>query len=198
MQHLINKYELTFPEKLIFSDEELYAFCKANPMLNIERDSHKRLIIMSPTTYLSGHYESVLIMELGLWNKQFGLGKVFSSSTGFTLKDGSMRSPDAAWISNKSDSKLTLSQKQQFAPVCPEFVAEILSPSDSLQELKDKMMNWVANGIHLGWLLDVNKKTAYVYSSHGLIETVQGFNNTLDGGEVLPEFKFDLSLLKPE
>lgn len=196
MEPSANGYTLTFPGGLVFSDEELFDFCKANPLLNIERDSQKRLIIMSPTTYLSGHYESILIIELGLWNKQHGLGKVFSSSTGFTLPDGSMRSPDAAWISTQSHEKLSEAQKHKFAPICPEFVAEILSPSDSLSELKSKMLDWVANGIQLGWLIDVKNETVYIYDHSGLVKAINSFEGSLSEGAVLPDFVFDLKLFR--
>ena len=192
---LENGYALSFPEGMNFDDDELFAFCQANPELNIERNKNKQLLIMSPAGSLSGFYHFQILMALGKWNENKD-GYVFDSSTGFTLPDGSMRSPDVAWVSSEKWNKLTLNQKEKFAPICPEFVVEVASPSDSIKELKNKMIEWVANGIGLGWLIDVKEEQTFIYSTNRLTGSLDSFDNILEGNDVLPGFTFDLKILR--
>jgi Uma2 family endonuclease len=95
--------------------------------------------------------------------KRDGRGKAFGSGAGFELPNGAMLSPDAAWVNNARLSTLSREQKQVFAPICPEFVAEVQSPSDSVPRLKRKMHEWIGNGAQLGWLILPDSKTVYVY-----------------------------------
>lgn len=198
MQLLENGHILKFPENLTFTDDELFAFCQKNQELNIERDKHQNLIIMSPSGSLSDNLSTRILIKLGIWNELHFQGKVFGSSAGFTLPDGSMRSPDVAWISNKQWDELTKDQKIKFAPVCPEFVVEVKSPSDSLKELKSKMEEWMANGVRLAWLIDTEGQKAFVYDESGIERSIDGFNEKLSGENVLPGFEFDLSALKED
>lgn len=191
-----NGYILEFPENIAFTDDELFEFCRKNPELNIERDKNQNLIIMSPTGSLSGFYCAKILLKTGIWNENQEKGKVFDSSTGFVLPDGSMRSPDISWVSNQQWDKLTKDQKIKFAPVCPEFVVEVKSSSDSLKQLLDKMLEWVANGVRLGWLIDIEKQEVYIYNSNGLDNTIKTFDAKLHGDDVLPGFELDLSILK--
>lgn len=197
MNQLENGYILEFPEDLTFTDDELFAFCQKNPELNIERDKHLNLIIMSPSGSLSDHFSHLISTELEIWNRNKKLGIVFGSSSGFTLPDGSMKSPDTAWVSTEQWNKLSREQKLKFAPVCPEFVVEVKSPSDSLKELKNKMTEWMNNGVKLAWLIDTEERKAYIYEG-STEQTVDHFDTKLSGGTVLPGFEFDLSALKEE
>lgn len=190
-----NGCALSFPEGMAFTDDELFDFCQANPDLNIERNKAKQLIIMSPSGTLSGLYHSQILIAVGSWSQRNG-GYVFDSSTGFSLPDGSMRSPDVSWLSAGKWNKLTDDQKEKFAPVCPEFVVEVVSPSDSVKELKSKMNEWVANGITLGWLIDVKNEASFIYTQDGLVETFHTFDHQLTGKETLPDFLFDLRILR--
>ena len=190
-----NYHTITFPPPIALSDDELFQLCLANKDLNIERDKHGRIIIMSPSGSLSDHIGALIVIELGIWNKTAQKGIVFSSSSGFTLPDGSMRSPDVAWVSNEQWDKLTKKQKIKFAPLAPEFVVEVKSPSDALKDLQSKMIAWMENGVLLSWLIDVEKEKVYIYTPEGLTSFIEGFSSEVEGGEVLPGFKFDLSLL---
>lgn len=192
---LENGYVLEFPEGLAFSDDEFFDFCQKNPGLKIERDQFFNLIIMSPTGSLSGHFNSMINAELSIWNRQSKLGKVFDSSSGFILPDQSVRSPDVSWVSNEQWIKLTRAQKMKFAPVCPEFVVELKSPSDSLKELKSKMERYITNGVKLGWLIDLEAQNVLVYDENGFERTIEGFSSSLTGQSVLPGFAFDLKIL---
>ncbi len=192
---LENGFILSFPDELAFDDDALLAFCAANPELRIERDENKQLIIMSPTGSLAASYHHIIHLALGIWNSQNGPGLVFDSSAGFRLPDSSIRAADVAWLSKEKWHKLTTAEKQKFAPVCPEFIVEVKSPSDSWNQLQDKMAAWRKNGVLLGWLIDVEKEKALVYK-HDSVEEVHEFSQKLDGGNVLPGFEFDLTALK--
>lgn len=195
---LENGYVLEFPDGLAFSNDEFFDFCQKNPELKIERDHFFNLIIMSPTGSLAGHINSIINAELTIWNRKNQTGRVFDSSSGFVLPDNSVRSPDVSWVSNKQWDRLTKEQKMKFAPVCPEFVVELKSPSDSLKELKEKMEAYSSNGVKLGWLIDLEAQAVHIYDSEGFIKLVEGFSNSLSGDSVLPGFELDLNILLEE
>jgi len=178
------------------TDKEFLHFCKENETLHFERDEKGNIIVMPPTVYNTGIKNSDIITELNNWNRKLNLGKVLDSSTGFTLPDGSNRSPDAAWVSNEKHHALTDIEKNKFAPVCPEFIVELRSKSDRLSYLKEKMQMWIRNGVHLAWLIDPIDQKAYIYRKDGSTETVNNFEVHLDGEDVLSGFELDLSLLK--
>lgn len=177
------------------TDEEFYRFCLDNPDLRIERNEQQEIIIMSPTGSLSGHLNAEILRQLANWSVKNGLGKVFDSSTGFKLPDGSSRSPDASWVSNQAWKKLTKEEKRKFAPVCPEFVIELKSDTDDLADLKKKMRMWLHNGCQLAWLIDPDSQQSYLYRPSREPEAVVGFDQNLSGETVLPGFILDLSLL---
>ena len=189
-----NYHTLTFPPPIAFGDDELFQLCVANKDLNIERDKYGRIIIMSLNSSIYAHYHAILQFKLFEWNQKLNRGRVFDSSAGFVLPDGSMRSPDVAWVSHKQWNQLAKQQKLKFAPLAPEFVVEVKSPSDALKDLQNKMIAWMDTGVLLGWLVDIEKEKVYVYTQEGLISLVEGFSSEIDGGEVLPGFKFGLSL----
>jgi Uma2 family endonuclease len=178
------------------SDEEFFNFCQQNHDLRLERDSNKQIYIMAPTGFYTGSFNSGIIGELYLWNRKSKKGKVFESNTGFTLPDGAVFSPDAAWVSNEKISLLTEEEKNKFAPVCPNFVIELKSPSDNLKQLKSKMLKWIENGASLGWLIDPGNKQVFIYRADNSISIIQGFNNKLSGENILPGFELDLQILQ--
>ncbi|MBC7890134.1 MAG: Uma2 family endonuclease [Ferruginibacter sp.] len=178
------------------SDEEFFDFCQQNPDLKLERDHNKQIYIMAPTGYYTGGLNSDIFGELYIWNKKFKTGKVFDSSTGFTLPDGTVFSPDAAWVSNEKNSLLSEEDKNKFAPVCPNFVIELKSPSDRLKILKGKMLKWIENGTQLAWLIDPENQMVFIYREDGSVAIIRGFTNKLSGENVLPGFEFDLQILQ--
>jgi len=145
------------------TDEELMRFCAVNELLRVERDANGELIVMSPTGTDTGATNSELNFQLKLYARETNAGVAFDSNTGFTLPDGSMRSPDAALISWPRWNALTKEERRRFAPICPEFVIELRSPSDSLSELQAKMRVWIANGVELAWLIDPERKIVEIY-----------------------------------
>lgn len=180
-----------------FSNDELFEFCEANKGLRIERDIEGNLIIMSPSGGLTSSINLRILTQFGIWinaNKELGIG--FDSEGGFLLPDGSMKAPDAAWLIKSKWAQLTEKQKDGFIPLAPDFIIELKSPSDSLQSLKKKMIDWISNGVQLGWLIDPQQQKAFVYRPGKPTETVASFDSHLDGGNVLPGFRLDLSKLK--
>lgn len=177
------------------SEKEFFDFCRQNDLWRIERDENKQIIIMPPTTVNTGKQNSNLVAELVIWNRKENSGICFDSSTGFTLPDSSVRSPDASWISIKKWEELSDAEKNQFAHVCPEFVIELKSPSDNLKYLTNKMNKWIENGCSLAWLINPENKTISIYRKNGEIDIIKGFDNTLSGENVLPGFELKLSIL---
>lgn len=178
------------------TDDELFAFCAANKELRIERDEYGQLIIMSPAGGITGNLNFRLTGIFAQWADQHThLGYGFDSATGFRLKDKSMRSPDVSWVSKAKWDSLPVEEQEKFAPVCPEFVIELRSKSDSLVQLKAKMEKWIYNGSQLGWLIDPLEKKAYIYKPEAAPQTITGFTHKLSGGDLLPGFELDLSRL---
>ncbi|MBD0365263.1 MAG: Uma2 family endonuclease [Flavisolibacter sp.] len=187
---------LKFPPNTQFTDDELFEFCAANKELRIERDKNGKLIIMPPTGSLSSLHNLTVASLLWNWNQKSGLGVAFDSSGGFRLPNRAMRAPDAAWIRKERWEQLSPEEQKKFAPLTPDFIIEIRSESDSLQELKDKMHEWIENGSQLAWLIDPLEQKAYVYTPEDATKIIESFNEKLNGGDVLPGFELDLSVLK--
>lgn len=154
---------LRFRPETPMSDEELMRFCAANDAVRVERDSNGELIVMTPAGGNTGKMNTDVILELGIWNRQDRRGIVFESNTGFTLPDGSMLSPDAAWVERRRWEALSEHERKRFVPLCPDFVIELRSPSDSLSDLQKKMEQWIANGAQLAWLIDPVERAVTVY-----------------------------------
>jgi Uma2 family endonuclease len=173
------------------TDDQLVELCQLNSELRIERTAEGELLIMPPTVGETGAQESELNWQLRTWAKQDKTGVAFGSSAGFTLPNGAMRSPDAAWVRRSRLATLTRAQKQKFLPLCPDFVIELRSPSDSLRALQAKMEEYIANGAQLGWLLDPKERRAYIYRPQRQVERLEN-PATLLGDPELPGFVLDL------
>ncbi len=187
--------ELEHPALDNMSDDEFFSFCVQNKNIRIERDENKQILIMAPAGNDSSAKNSKLNLELGLWNKKAKLGILFDSSAGFYLPDTSMRNPDAAWISNERWNQIEKEERKKFAYITPDFIVELMSPSDRLKQAKEKMEKWIKNGVFLAWLIDLENETVYIYKPGGIIEQVNGFDKKISGEGVLPGFKLDLSIL---
>jgi Uma2 family endonuclease len=169
------------------SDEQFYQLCIGNPELNIERTAQGALILMPPVGGDSGNREMELGTDLSLWNRQSGLGKVFSSSTIFKLPGGGDRSPDAAWVELSRWQALTPEQRQKFPPIAPDFVIELRSRTDNLGMLQEKMQEYLESGVRLGWLFNPQDQQVEVYRQ-GQVKQVYELPTKLSGEEVLPGF----------
>lgn len=159
--------------------EQFYAFCKANPELRMEKTAAGEVIVMPPAFSDTGSRNFEIAVELGIWARQNGTGRGFDSSAGFTLPNGATRSPDAAWIKLDRWNALSDEQKASFAPICPDFVIELRSASDTLKSLQDKMQEYIENGVRLGLLIDRENKAVHVYRpnhSPKIIENPESVN----------------------
>lgn len=171
--------------------EQFRELCMANKDLAMERSVTGELIIMSPVGGESGAQEADYITDLNIWNRQTQLGKVFSSSTVFRLPKGGDRSPDAAWIQLERWQNLTLEQRKKFPPLCPDFVIELRSESDRLKPLQEKMQEYLASGLRLGWLINPQEQTVEIYRPNQAVEIIK-FPATLSGETILPGFTLDI------
>ncbi|MGI4864512.1 MAG: Uma2 family endonuclease [Janthinobacterium lividum] len=178
------------------SEDEFYEFCQANSELKFERRADGTIEFQSMTGGNTGRRNTKLISRLDRWAEESGLGQVFDSSTGFRLANGAVRSPDAAWVRADAWAVLTPAQQEKFPPICPDFVVELASPSDSLIDLASKLNEYIANGCRLAWLLDPKNETARIFRADGSVSVVKSFEETLSGEDVLPGFSFALSLLR--
>lgn len=144
---------LNIPPAVGLTDEQFYQLCIANEEWRLELTAEGELIIMPPTGGESGIRNADLTTDLNLWNRETKLGKVFDSSTEFRLPNGAYRSPDASWVLLERWKALSSEQRRRFPPLCPDFVIELRSESDSLTKLRSKMREYQANGTRLGWLI---------------------------------------------
>lgn len=158
--------KVSLPAIAPMTREEFYAFCQANRDLRIERTATGEVVIRPPAFSDTGNRNFNLAVQLGIWAEQNSTGLGFDSSTGFTLPNGATRSPDAAWIQAARWNALTETEQASFAPICPDFVIELRSASDTLSGLKAKMQEYIDNGALLGWLIDRNNRVVYIYRPH--------------------------------
>ena len=145
------------------TDDEFMSFCAANEPLRYERDANGEIIVMSPTGAEGSGFETDVTIELGIWARSDGRGKVFGPTAGFKLPDTSVRAADAAWLSWRKWNALAHEERKSFAPTCPEFVIEVRSETDRLPPLQEKMGIWLANGVELAWLIDPKRKVVEIY-----------------------------------
>ncbi len=145
------------------TEKDLLRFCSRNDALRIEREPNGELSIMSPAGSESSKANARITAQMLRWADEDGRGTTFDSNAGFQLRSGAMRSPDASWVSWTQWNGLTREQKRGFAPICPDFVIELRSPSDRLADLQAKMHEWVANGAELAWLVDPERQAVEVY-----------------------------------
>jgi Uma2 family endonuclease len=176
--------QLTLNPKHKLTEDEYFEFCAANPDLRTERTAEGEIVIVPPAGGESSFRSGRVFAQLSIWAEKDGRGIEFESSAKFLLPDGSALSPDGAWVSNKALVGLTRKQRRQFPPVCPEFVVEVMSPSDRLRPAQAKMERWIANGVQLGWLIDGDAKTVYIYRPSRLAEKRSGILELAGEGPV--------------
>lgn len=176
------------------TDEQFYQLCRANPDVKFERNATGEIIIMSPTGGETGNFNSEINADFVIWNRQTKLGKVFDSSTCFKLPNGADRSPDVAWIKQSRWDTLTPEEKEKFPPIAPDFVLELMSPTDSLKETQKKMQEYIENGVKLGWLINRKSRMVEVYRQGKAVELRES-PTELSGENVLPGFVLNLQFI---
>lgn len=156
------RFEVTEEERPL-NDDEFFEFCERNPDLCIERRADGEIIIMPPAGGETGYRNSELTAQLAVWARRDGRGRGFDSNTQYMLPSGAALSPDASWVLKSRLAQLSKEQLKRFLPLCPDFVVELTSPTDRLPRVKAKMLEWIENGAQLGWLIDADRRTIYVY-----------------------------------
>ncbi|NEU79488.1 Uma2 family endonuclease [Nostoc sp. UIC 10630] len=177
---------------IALTEDQFYEFCQLNRDFRIERNAVGELVIMPPTGSETDERNFDVIVQLGIWVKQDGTGVGFGSSGGFTLPNGAVRSPDAAWIKRHRWEAIPAELRKKFAPICPEFVIELRSESDNLRILQDKMQEYIDNGTQLGWLIDRKQHRVFIYRPNIAVEELDN-PKTLDAEPLLTGFVLDLS-----
>ncbi len=176
---------------LDLSEEQFFELCQLNRDLRIERSAEGDWLIMAPVGGEASEQEAEITRQLGNWARRDGSGATFSSSGGFRLPNGAIRSPDAAWMLRSRLDPIPPAQRRQFIPACPDFVLELRSLSDRLADLQAKMQEYLANGARLGWLLDPAAHRVYVYRPGAPVERVDA-PDSISGDPILPGFVLDL------
>ena len=178
--------------ELQLTDEQFFELCYKHRDLKFERTATGALIIMSPTGGITSDRNSDINFQLRAWNRQQRLGKVFDSSGGFKLPNGAERSPDSSWVKLERWNALTSEERERFLPLCPDFVVELRSRSDSLTKKREKMQEYRDNGAKLGWLIDPQRQVVEIYRPDRDVEVLES-PKTVSGEEILPGVVLDLA-----
>ncbi len=180
------------PPALDMDREQFFQFCQLNGDVRIERNAGGSIEVMAPAGGETGARNGFLIAALHRWTEDDGTGVAFDSSTGFELPNRAVRAPDAAWVLRSRLARLAASDKVRFLPLCPDFVIELLSPSDSRAAAARKMEEYRANGARLGWLVDPARRQVTIYRADGSLEHR---HDVVTGETVLPGFSLDLAAI---
>ncbi len=183
---------LHVPTTLEMTQDQFFELCQANRDLRIERTAEGDLLIMPPAGAETSHRNAGLTALFYVWARKDGSGLVFDSSGGFKLPNGATRAPDVAWVRRSRWDALTTEERRGFAPLCPDFVLELRSPSDDLSKLQEKMEEYTANGARLGWLIDPVSRRVHVYHGDARVEILED-PASVSGDPTLPGFRLDLA-----
>jgi Uma2 family endonuclease len=166
----------------------LEQLCAEHPDKNFESNIYGVITEVVPQGGTGGKQEARFIGALWVWNERSQRGEVFSSQTNFEIMPGVHKMPDAAWVSKARWQQLTPSQQDKFVPLCPDFVVELRSPTDKLKDLRHKMLEYLAAGLRLGWLVNPADQTVEIYRSGQAVQIVT-LPCVLTGEDVLPGFE---------
>ena len=153
-----------FPSECPLTDDLLAQLSSLNSPWHFERTPEGALQIMAPASPDADDIAVDFVTDVKLWERALAGGRTYGSSPGFTMPDGSVREPDAAWISDERLAQLPpRGQRPAFPAVVPDLVIEVRSPSDRLPQQQRKMEEWIAYGARLGWLVDPEESRIYIY-----------------------------------
>lgn len=172
--------------------EEFWEFCAKNRKLRAELTKDGDVIIMAPTGFESSEENAELVLQLAIWAKEDGTGKITESNGAYVLPNGATKAPDAAWIRKERLEQFSAEERKKFLPVAPDFVVELRSESDTLSDLQEKMEEWIENGVRLAWLIDTKTKRVHVYCPNTELKILDS-PASVSGEDVLPGFELDLT-----
>jgi Uma2 family endonuclease len=176
---------------LELTPDRFFELAGINRDLRMELTAEGELIVMPPAGSESSDQNTEITMQLRMWAKRDGTGRTFDSSGGFTLPNGAVRSPDASWVERSRLEALTDEQRKKFVPLCPDFVIELRSPTDSLSVSRDKIQEYLDNGAKLGWLIDPEQKRVYVYRPQSEVKELHN-PEKISGDPILSGFVLNL------
>lgn len=185
---VIPPMSLSLPLTLRVTPDQFWQICQANPDASLELNVYGEIEEMSPTGWQSSRRNLDITVQLGNWVKQTGLGTAFDSSGGFRLPNGAVRSPDAAWVSAEKMAQVSAAEADQFFPGCPDFVVELVSASDNVEQLRRKMREYQENGAALGWLMMPQQRQVEVFRT-GIETIVLSAPERLAAGDLMPGFE---------
>jgi len=177
------------------TDEEFHEFCGANDNMMIERDKDRNILIKPLLVFPVAWCQKKLCGAVWDWEKKYGMGISFGPSTGFELKNTAIRTANANWISSERWRTVPREDYNKFIYVPPDFIAEVVTPTSNLKTLREKMLEWIENGVRLAWLVNPYEKTTHIYRENGVIDVVEGFDKTLSGEGVMPSLELELAPL---
>lgn len=180
-----------YPFKL--TDETFYEFCQRNQEYRFEMNAEGKIIVMPPTFLEISRKNNRINFRLTAWADQDQTGEVFESDGMFTLPNGAKRAPDAFWITKERYFALPEKEREQrFARIVPDFVIELRSKTDSVERLREKMTEYIENGVRLGWLIDPSERKVHIYRANGEVEILENADK-VSGEDVLNGFELDLA-----
>ncbi len=179
-------------QKRRMTPNEFWEFCAINRKLRAELTKDGDVIIMPPTGFESSEANSELLLQLAIWAKKDGTGKVTESNGAYVLPDGSTKAPDAAWIKKERLESFSAEERKKFLLIAPDFVVELRSESDSLSQQQAKMEEWIENGVRLAWLIDTKTKRVHIYRADGEIEILND-PSKVSAEDILQGFELDLT-----
>ncbi|NEQ41976.1 MAG: Uma2 family endonuclease [Okeania sp. SIO3I5] len=174
------------------TDEQFFQLCQINKEIRFERNAKGDLIIVPLMGGETGIINAEISGNLGMWNRETKLGICFSSSLGCQLPNGAVRSPSCSWIPIEKWNNLTPEQREKFLPFCPDFLVELMSPDDSLSDTREKMKEYLENGMKLGWLINRKSQQVEIYRAGKKVEILDS-PETLSGKDILPGFILDMT-----
>jgi Uma2 family endonuclease len=190
----MNPITLNLSPIIKLTSEQFYQLCVENPDLKLERTKSGEVIIMPPTGGETSKRNVNLVAQVWFWNEPTKLGEAFDSICGFSLPNGGDKSPDVAWVAKSRWDALSSQQKEKFIPLCPDFLIELLSPSDSLKKTQEKMQEYLNNGLRLGFLINRSNKQVEIYRLGREVEVLDS-HMSLSGEDVLPGFVLNLQAI---
>lgn len=199
MARSLTQPDALIPPELIglrqpITPEQFEELCRKYDDLRLELTSTGELIVMPPTGFETGVRNAHLTYQLMAWSEQDDTGICCDSSTLFALPNNALRSPDASWVRREKANGLSKWQKEGFAPICPDFVVELRSPTDRLPVLLNKMTEYIANGASLGWLIDPSTHQIYIFRPDEEVIVLEN-PETVSGEPLLPGFTLQTAML---